>query len=95
VPAKGLEHVKVAFDPLAEIDTDGDGDPRTERTVNLIPKAELVVPEVDDMVRAFRHCKGTTCSSDDRDFRFGLKLVGGELWLASIELVDRPPCPGH
>jgi hypothetical protein len=93
VPAKGLEHVKVAFDPLAEIDTDGDGDPRTERTVNLIPKSELVVPEVDDMVRAFRHCKGTTCSSDDRDFRFGLKLVGGELWLASIEIVERPPCP--
>jgi hypothetical protein len=95
VPAKGLEHIKVAFDPLSEVDTDGDGDPRTERTVTLIPKAELVMPEVDDMVRAFRHCKGTTCSSDDRDFRFGLKLVGGELWLASIELVERPPCPGH
>ena len=95
VPAKGLEHIKVAFDPLAEIDTDGDGDPRTERTVTLIPKDELVVPEVDDMVRAFRHCKGTTCSSDDRDFRFALKLVGGELWLASIELIERPPCPGH
>ena len=95
VPAKGLEHITIAFDALSEVDTDGDGDPRTERTVTLIPKAELVVPEVDDMVRAFRHCKGTTCSSDDRDFRFGLKLVGGELWLASIELVDRPPCPGH
>lgn len=95
VPAKGLEHVNVAFDALSEVDTDGDGDPRTERTVNLIPKSELVMPEVDDMVRAFRHCKSTTCSSDDRDFRFGLKLVGNELWLASIELVDRPPCPGH
>ncbi len=95
VPAKGLEHVQIAFDALSEVDTDGDGDPRTERTVNLIPKAELVVPEVDDMIRAFRHCKGTTCSSDDRDFRFGLKAVGGELWLASIEMVDRPPCPGH
>lgn len=95
VPAKGLEHIKVAFDPLAEVDTDGDGDPRTERTVTLVPKVELVVPEVDDMIRAFRHCKGTTCSSDDRDFRFGLRPTGGELWLASIEIVERPPCPGH
>ena len=95
VPARGLDHVVVAFDALSEVDTDGDGDPRTERTANLIPRAEVVVPEIDDMVRAFRHCKGTTCSSDDREFRFGLKRVGGELWLASIELVERPPCPGR
>jgi hypothetical protein len=95
VPPKGLEHVKILFDPLSETDTDGDGDPRTERSVNLIPKADVIVPEIDDMIRAFRRCKGTTCSSDDRDFRFGFKLVSGELWLASIELVDRPPCPGR
>lgn len=95
VPAKGLERILVTFDPLAEVDTDGDGDPRTERTVNLVPRGELVVPEVDDLIRAFRHCKGTACSSDDRDYRFGLKPIGGELWLGSIEIVDRPPCPGH
>ena len=95
VPPKGLEHVKVLFDPLSETDTDGDGDPRTERSVNLIPKADVIVPEIDDLIRAFRRCKGTTCSSDDRDFRFGFKVISGELWLASIELVDRPPCPGR
>lgn len=95
VPAKGLEHVQIAFDALSEVDTDGDGDPRTERTVNLIPKPDVVVPEIDDLVRAFRHCKGTTCTSDDRDFRFGLKLVGGELLLASIEIAERPPCPSR
>jgi hypothetical protein len=95
VPASGLEHVKVAFDPLSDTDPDGDGDPHTERTVMQIPRSELVVPEVDDMVRAFRHCKGTTCSSDDRDFRFGLSLIRGELYLAKVELIDRPPCPGH
>ncbi len=95
VPAKGLEHVLVAFDALSEVDTDGDGDPRTEHTVNLIPKADVVVPEIDDLVRGFRRCKGTTCSSDDRDFRFGLKPVGGELLLASIEIVERPPCPSR
>ncbi len=93
VPAKGLEHVVIAFDALSEVDTDGDGDPRTERSATLIPKSEVVIPEIDDMVRAFRHCKGSTCSSDDRDFRFGLKPVGGQLWLSSIELVERPPCP--
>ena len=49
----------------------------------------------NDMVRAFRHCKGTTCSSDDRDFRFGLKMISGNLWLSSLELIERPPCPGH
>lgn len=95
VPPKGLERIQIAFDALAEIDTDGDGDPRTERTVTLVPRSELVVPEVDDLVRAFRRCKGTTCSSDDRDFRFGLKTIGGELWLTSIEIVELPPCPGH
>lgn len=95
VPPKGLEHVKVSFDPLSDTDTDGDGDPHTERTVTLVPRGDVVVPEVDDMVRAFRRCKGTTCSSDDRDFRFGLKRIGGELYLATLELVDRPPCPGH
>ncbi|MBL9016712.1 MAG: hypothetical protein JNL83_21170 [Myxococcales bacterium] len=95
VPPKGLEHVKIAFDALSDTDPDGDGDPHTERTVTLIPKADVVVPEVDDMVRAFRRCKGTTCSSNDRDFRFGLKLVGGELTLATLELIERPPCPGR
>jgi len=95
VPPKGLEHVNVAFDPLSEVDTDGDGDPRTERTVMLVPRADVVVPEVDDLIRAFRHCKGTTCSSDDRDFKFDLKVIGGQLWVAGIDLVDRPPCPGH
>lgn len=95
VPAKGLEHIKVAFDPLSDVDTDGDGDPRTERTVTLLARADVVLPEVDDLVRAFRHCKGTTCSSPDRDFRFGLKVIGGELSVQSLELVDRPPCLGH
>ena len=93
VPARGLELIRVAFDPLAEVDTDGDGDPRTERTLSLVPRGELVLPEVDDMVRAFTRCKGTTCVSSDREFRFGFKNIGGKMMLARIEIAERPPCP--
>jgi len=95
VPAKGLERVQVAFDALAEIDTDGDGDPRTERTTDLVPRADLVVPEIDDMARAFRRCTGTTCTSGDRDFKFGFKRVSGELLLTRLEIAERPPCPSR
>ncbi|MDB4961529.1 MAG: hypothetical protein JWP01_1528 [Myxococcales bacterium] len=93
VPPKGLERLTIAFDGLAEVDTDGDGDPHTERTLELVPRAEIVMPEIDDVIRAFRRCTGTTCSSADRDFRFGFKPVGGQLYLARLEIVERPPCP--
>jgi len=93
VPARGLELVKVAYEPYNEIDIDGDGDPHTERTIDLIPRDGLVVPEVDDVVRAMHHCTGASCTSDDHEFRFGFKSgPGGDLWLARLELVDRPPC---
>ena len=93
VPAKGVEQVRIAFDALGEIDTDGDGDPRTERTIAVVPRGEVVVPEIDDLVRAFHRCTGTTCTSGDREFRFGFKTVSGELVLARLEIAERPPCP--
>jgi hypothetical protein len=93
VPKHGLERVTIAYDPLAEVDQDGDGDPHTERTVDLVPREQLAVPEVDDVVAAFRNCTRTTCKSADREVRFGFKPVGGQLLLAKIELVERPPCP--
>jgi len=93
IPAKGLERVLIAFDALAEIDTDGDGDPRTERTIELVPRGEVVVPEVDDLVRAFRRCTGTTCTSADRDFTFSFKPGPGGLVLSRLEIAERPPCP--
>lgn len=93
VPAKGLERISVAYDVLAEVDQDGDGDPHTERSAELVPREDLVVPEIDDLVRAMRRCKGTTCTSDDREFRFGFKAVAGELHLYRLEIVERPPCP--
>lgn len=93
VPAKGLERVLVTFDGLSETDADGDGDPHTARTLDLVPRAEVMLPEIDDLIRAFRNCKGTTCSSPDREFTFGLKVIGGGLQLARLEVIERPPCP--
>jgi hypothetical protein len=88
IPARGLERISVTYDPLAEIDTDGDGDPHTQHETTLVPRAEAVVPEVEDLARAMAHCTGTTCSSDDREYRFSFRA--GELF--RLEIADRPPC---
>lgn len=95
VPPKGLERVSIAYDALADVDTDGDGDPHTVREVTLVPREDVLVPEVDDMVRAFRKCEGTACVSHDRDYRFGFKAIGGQLYLAKLEISERPPCPSN
>ncbi len=88
VPARGLERVTVTYDPLGEVDRDGDGDPHTQHETILIPRAEVVVPDVEDLARAMTSCTGTTCQSDDRQYRFTFK--GGEL--TRLEIADRPPC---
>ncbi len=88
VPARGLERVTVSYDPLGEVDTDGDGDPHTVHTTLLVPRAEVVVPDVEDLARAMTACTGTKCASDDREYRFTFK--GGEL--TRLEIADRPPC---
>lgn len=93
VPPKGLERVNVAYDALGEVDTDGDGDPHTSREVTLVPRDEVVMPEVDDMSRAFKKCEGTACVSHDRDYRFAFKTIGGQLYLTKLEIAERPPCP--
>ncbi|MBX3154494.1 MAG: hypothetical protein KF773_00715 [Deltaproteobacteria bacterium] len=93
VPAKGLERVTVAYDALSEVDRDGDGDPHTQRTVELVPRdASLVLPEVEDMVRAFASCKGTTCTSEDREYTFVTRPGGSGVQLGRLEIVERPPC---
>jgi hypothetical protein len=93
VPAKGLERVVVSYDALSDVDQDGDGDPHTQHTTDLVSRAELVVPHVEDMVQAMKSCKGTTCTSDSHEFRFGLRPTNGELMLYRLEIVERPPCP--
>jgi hypothetical protein len=93
VPPKGLERTVVAYDALSDVDDDGDGDPHTRRTIDLIPKQELALPEPGDLARAMKRCTGAICKSADREFRFAWKTIGGELWLSQIEIIERPPCP--
>lgn len=92
VPPKGLERVAIAYDALGEVDTDGDGDPHTVREVTLVPRDEVVVPEADDLLRAFKRCEGTACVSHDRDYRYTFKTSGGQLYLTRLEIAERPPC---
>ncbi|HET7499963.1 MAG TPA: hypothetical protein VFK02_03145 [Kofleriaceae bacterium] len=93
LPARGLERITIAYDPLSESDDDGDGDPHTTHTADLVPRGEAVLPEIEDLVRAMQRCTGTICVSDDREFRFTWKPTGGELLLARLEMADRLPCP--
>lgn len=92
VPPKGLERVVVEYDALSDVDADGDGDPHTRRTIDLVPRTELVVPEATDLARAMKQCTGTTCTSADHEFRFTFKPLNGELWLSRLEVIERPPC---
>lgn len=92
VPTRGLERTTITYDPLSEVDSDGDGDPHTTHTAELVPRGDAVLPELEDLVRAMQHCTGAICVSDDHEFRFVWRLAGGELLLHRIELADRPPC---
>jgi len=92
VPKRGLERITITYDPVADDDPDGDGDPHTTHTADLIARGEVVLPELEDLVRAMPHCTGTICVSEDHEFHFVWKPFGGELLLSRIELADRPPC---
>jgi hypothetical protein len=95
VPRKGLELVTTKYDEYNDVDTDGDGDPHTEKSAVLLPRDQVTLPEVEDMIRAFAHCTGTTCRSPDREFHFVFK--GGDLQLTRLEVSERAPCtkPGN
>lgn len=90
VPKKGLELVTVTYDEYSDVDSDGDGDPHTERKAVVVPRDEVTLPENEDLIRALANCTGTVCKSDDREFRFVFK--GADLLLTRIEVVERPPC---
>lgn len=91
IPRRGLERVTVTYDQYSDTDDDGDGDPHTVHEAAIVPRTDVVLPEVEDMTRAFAHCKGTVCQSDDREFRFTFK--GDQL--TRLEVVERPPCVAH
>ena len=93
LPARGLERATITYDALSEDDPDGDGDIHTTHAAELVARAEAVLPELEDLVRAMQHCTGTICVSDDHEFRFVWKAIAGTLVLTRIELADRPPCP--
>jgi hypothetical protein len=84
IPTSGLELVRTTYDPYS--------DPHVEQHADLVKPNEVVLPEIDDLVRAMRHCTGTTCTSDDREFKFTFRPIGGQLLLGKLEVIDRPPC---
>ncbi len=92
VPASGLDLVRVTYDPYSDVDSDGDGDPHTAHTTEHVKRDEVVLPELEDMIRALKSCKDTVCTTDEHEFRFGWKPRGGELILSRIEVIERPPC---
>lgn len=93
VPARGLERIAITYDPLSEVDSDGDGDPHTTHTAELVARDDAVLPQIEDLVRAMRHCTGAICVSDDYEYRFvWARAARGEMMLSRIEIADRPPC---
>ena len=92
VPPRGLERVAISFDPLSEVDSDGDGDPHTTQSADLVQRDDAVLPQVEDLARAMQHCTGAICVSDDHEYRLVWRPFGGALLLSRIEIADRPPC---
>jgi hypothetical protein len=90
VPKRGLEVIRTAYDEYNEDDHDGDGDPHTERTAQLVPRNDVTLPELEEMIVALANCTGTVCRSHDHEFRFTFK--GADLLLTRLEVIERPPC---
>ena len=88
LPARGLELVKVSYDAYSESDPDGDGDPHTEHSSEMIPRANASFPEAQDFARATCDAKKLVCITDEHEFRLTVK--NGEL--SRLEIRDRPPC---
>ena len=79
--------MRVTYDPYSDDDTDGDGDPHTVHTIDLVARDQVVLPEIEDLIRALGHCTDTVCSSEEREFRLRLasrELGGGLASLAAI-----------
>jgi hypothetical protein len=67
-------------------------DPPDRRAVERVPARQAVLPDLDEMIAALKHCTGTPCRSLTREFQFGFTRGSGGLLLSSIEVVDLPPC---
>jgi hypothetical protein len=84
IAPRGFTFTHTIYDPYV--------DPPDRRAVERVTPAQAILPELDDLVGAMRHCEGTVCRSDRREFRFGFSRGEGGLLLSSIEVVDLPPC---
>jgi thioredoxin-like negative regulator of GroEL len=84
LPSSGMQLVRETYDPYA--------DPHTSKSVETVKPHDAVLPDLEDLVRAMRHCTGTTCTSDDREFKFTFKPIGGQLLISRLDVSDRPPC---
>lgn len=92
LPPRGMEVLRVEYDPYNTVDTDGDGDPHKERALELVRRNFAQLPEREDMQRAFGRCSGTTCTSRDHTFKFMFRQQGSQLVLWRVEVTDRVPC---
>jgi hypothetical protein len=92
LPTRGIELVTVSYDPYSTSDADGDGDIHTVHTTQLVKADEAVLPESEDLTRAFHHCTGTACRSEEREFRFTFSPGAGGLLLSRLAITELPPC---
>ncbi len=84
VPAAGLDVVRVTYEY---------GEPNPTETTEHVPRDQVAMPEIEDLLRALAHCTGSVCTSEEHEFRFGWKPgPGGDLLLARIDVVERPSC---
>ena len=84
LPIRGIELVTVSYDPYSDV--------HTAQTSELVKADEAVLPEVEDLTRAFHHCTGTVCRSDEREFRFTFTAGAGGLLLSKLSITELPPC---
>jgi hypothetical protein len=67
-------------------------DPPDRRAVEHIAQNQAVLPDLDAIIAALKHCTGTVCRSPTREFQLGFTRGSDGLLLSSIEVVDLPPC---
>ncbi|MBV8759836.1 MAG: hypothetical protein JO257_21280 [Deltaproteobacteria bacterium] len=85
VPAAGIDLTRVTYDEYA--------DPHTTESTEHVARDQVVLPELEDLIRALDHCTGSVCTSEEHEFRFDWKPgPGGDLLLARIAVVERPSC---
>jgi hypothetical protein len=101
IATRGLTVVERNFDPDREFDTsvpddDGDGDPRTQRIIDVFPRSEVTeLPYAEELEAAMERCTGTTCTVPATGVKFHFGFApgpGGALALSRIERQEPSGC---